>query len=823
MKLRLYIIIIFLVFVNNSLFSQDEIRIFGKITDTKKKPIELVNISIKGQPYGTTTNKDGNYQFYIPNIKRFVVVFSCVGYESKELSFDRTNQNLIHFSYLELNGKLKASLKKISQINISDQQYRKTSLTRIDPKIMYVIPDVSGNIEAVIKTLPGVSSNNELSSQYSVRGGNFDENLVYVNDIEVYRPLLIRSGQQEGLSFVNSDLVSSILFSAGGFDAKYSDKMSSVLDIKYKRPTKFGGSFTTSLLGASAHVEGTSKNLRFTHISGIRYKTSRYLLNSLDTKGEYTPNFFDFQTYLTYDVTDNFELSFLGNFSQNKYKFIPVNKTTVFGTVNEVLQLKMYFDGQEVDNFTNFTGALAGTYKPNKNLKLKFITSLYNSLENETYDIQSQYLINELDRDIGSSTMGDSVANIGIGTFLNHARNYLNANVYNIYNKSEYKIDNNILSWGVKYQHEIIDDNINEWEMHDSAGYSLPYNDSTVSLFYVLNSKHNISSNRINSYIQNSHQFNIKNTEFNFTLGFRINYWDFNKQYVFSPRTSLSFKPNWEKDVMFRFALGYYKQPPFYKELRDLKGNINKNIKAQKSFHVVLGSDYNFTAWNRPFKYTTEIYYKYLNDLIPYNVDNVRIRYLGKNNAKGYAMGLDMKVNGEFVKGVDSWFSLSLMKTEENLADDSYFVTDSLGNLTEVEPGYIPRPSDQRINIALFFQDYLPGDPSYKMHLKLLYGSKLPFGPPNSPRYLATNRMPTAYRRVDIGFSKVLIKENQKISNKNPFHFFKSLWISAEIFNLLKIKNTISLTWVSDIRNHQYGIPNYLTSRRINIKLNGKF
>ncbi len=823
MKLRLYIIIIFLVFVSNSLFSQDEIRIFGKITDTKKKPIELVNISVKGQPYGTTTDKNGNYQFYIPNIKQFVVVFSCVGYESKELSFDRTNQNLIHFSYLELNGKLKASLKKISQINISDQQYRKTSLTRINPKIIDVIPNVSGNIESVIKTLPGVSSNNELSSQYSVRGGNFDENLVYVNDIEVYRPLLIRSGQQEGLSFVNPDLVSSILFSAGGFDAKYGDKMSSVLDIKYKRPTKFGGSVTTSLLGASAHVEGTSKNLRFTHISGVRYKTSRYLLNSLDTKGEYTPNFFDFQTYLTYDITDDFELSFLGNLSQNKYKFIPVNKKTVFGTVNEVLQLKMYFDGQEVDNFTNFTGALAGTYKPNKNLKLKFITSLYNSLENETYDIQSQYLINELDRDIGSSTMGDSIANIGIGTFLNHARNYLNANVYNIYNKSEYKIDNNILSWGAKYQHEIIDDNINEWEMHDSAGYSLPYNDSTVSLFYVLNSKHNISSNRISSYIQNSHQFNIKNTEFNFTLGFRINYWDFNKQFVFSPRTSLSFKPNWKKDVLFRFALGYYKQPPFYKELRDLNGNINKNIKAQKSFHVVLGSDYNFTAWNRPFKYTTEVYYKYLSDLIPYNVDNVRIRYIGKNDAKGYAMGLDMKVYGEFVKGVDSWLSLSLMKTEENLADDFYFVTDSLGNSTKVEPGYIPRPSDQRVNIALFFQDYLPGDPSYKMHLNLLYGSRLPFGPPNSPRYLATNRMPTAYRRVDIGFSKVLIKKGQKISNKNPFHFFKSLWISAEIFNLLQIKNTISLTWVSDIRNHQYGIPNYLTSRRINIKLNGKF
>ncbi|MCK5823394.1 MAG: carboxypeptidase-like regulatory domain-containing protein [Bacteroidales bacterium] len=824
MRLRHHIItLILFVFFNNFLFCQDEIRIFGKITDTNQNPIELVNVSIKDYPYGTVTDINGDYEFYIPNIKQFLVIFSCIGYETKELVFDRNNPNLILFSYLELNGKLIQSLKKIDQVDITDQQYRKTNLVRINPKIINVIPDVSGNIEAVIKSLPGVSSNNELSSQYSVRGGNFDENLVYVNDIEVYRPLLIRSGQQEGLSFVNSDLVSSILFSAGGFDAIYGDKMSSVLDIKYKRPTKFGGSVSTSLLGASAHVEGTSKNLRFTHITGIRYKTSRYLLNSLDTKGEYSPDFFDFQTYLTYDVTDNFELSFLGNFSQNKYKFIPTIKKTIFGTVNEVLQLNMYFDGQEVDNFINFTGAVSGTYKPNKNLKLKFISSLYNSSENETYDIQSQYLINELDRDIGSSTMGDSIANIGIGTFLNHARNYLDAKVYNIYHKGEYATENNKLSWGMKYQHEIIDDNINEWEMHDSAGYSLPYNDSTVNLFYVLNSKNNIESNRIISYIQNSHQFNIKNTEFNFIAGLRFNYWDFNKEFLVSPRTSLSVKPNWKNDVMFRFALGYYNQPPFYKELRDLQGNINKDIKAQKSFHIVLGSDYNFTAWNRPFKYTTEVYYKFLSNLIPYNVDNVRIRYLGKNNAKGYAMGIDMKVNGEFVKGVDSWLSISLMQTEEDLNDDFYFVTDSLGNSTRVEPGYIPRPSDQLINIGLFFQDYLPGNPSYKMHLNILYGSRLPFGPPNSERYLATNRMPKPYRRVDIGFSKVLIKEGQRVRNKNPFHFFKSLWVSAEIFNLLQINNTISLIWVSDIRNHQYGIPNNLTSRRINIKLNGTF
>ena len=825
MRLHPYFITLLLIITlfNSSIFSQDEIRIFGKITDTEKNPIELVNISIKNHPFGTISDKNGNYEFYIPNIKEFVIVFSCIGYETKELNFNREDKNLILFSYLELNGTLKQSLKKIDQVDITDQQYRKTNLVRINPKIMNVIPGVSGNIEAVIKSLPGVSSNNELSSQYSVRGGNFDENLVYVNDIEVYRPILIRSGQQEGLSFVNSDLVSSILFSAGGFDAIYGDKMSSVLDIKYKKPTKFGGSVASSLLGASAHIEGTSKDLRFTHISGIRYKTSRYLLNSLDTKGEYSPDFLDFQTYLTYDVTDNFELSFLGNFSQNKYKFIPTIKETIFGTVNEVLQLNMYFDGQEVDNFINYTGAVAGTYKPNNNIKLKFISSLYNSSESETYDIQSQYLINELDRDIGSSTMGDSVANIGIGTFLNHARNYLEAKVYNIYHKGEYEKNNNKLSWGAKLQHEVIDDNINEWEMHDSAGYSLPYNDSTVNLFYVLNSKHNISSNRIISYLQNSHQFFVKGTEFNFITGIRFNYWDFNKQFLISPRTSLSVKPNWKNDVMFRFALGYYNQPPFYKELRDLEGNLNKNIKAQKSFHIVLGSDYNFTAWNRPFKYTTEVYYKYLSDIIPYNVDNVRIRYIGKNNASGYAMGVDMKVNGEFVKGVDSWLSVSVMKTEEDLNDDFYFITDSEGNSTKVEPGYIPRPSDQLLNIGLFFQDYLPSNPSYKMHLNLLYGSRLPFGPPNSERYLATNRMPRPYRRVDIGFSKVLIKEGQHIAQKNPFHFFKSLWISAEIFNLLRINNTISLIWVSDIRNHQYGIPNNLTSRRINIKLNGTF
>lgn len=785
-----------------SVFSQEYGTLYGRITDNLNNPIFFANVSVLNNTIGTSTDKNGRFELRIPAKDSLTVVYSCVGYESikRKISI-QPNQRI------EVNQKLEINIKIIDQVEIEEQRDKSATLQRLDPKHAGLIPGFSGNIENMIKTM-GASSNNEMSSQYSVRGGNFDENLVYVNDIEVYRPFLVRSGQQEGLSFINSDMVSSILFSAGGFDAKYGDKMSSVLDIKYKKPRSYESTVSMSLLGTAVHMEGTSKNRRFTHISGFRYQTSQYILNSLDVKGDYKPTFLDFQTYLTFDVSDKLELDFLGNLAQNKYLFIPQNRETTFGTINEALKLKIYFDGMEVDKYLTYTGAVSAIYRPRERINLKFIASSYQTTEEETFDIQGQYYLNELDKQLGSSSIGDSLMNIGVGTFLNHARNYLNINVYNLSHIGTLSKPKDKIQWGVSAQHEIFKNKINEWEMLDSAGYSVPYTDSVISLALIDTALINIQSNRFNSFVQNTHTFKFDSSEINLTIGLRGNYWDFNKQLVISPRFSVTYMPGKKKTLLIRFAAGYYYQPPFYKEIRDLAGNINPNIKAQQSIQFVLGTDYQFKSWNRPFKLVTELYYKHLDHIIPYNVDNVRIRYLGNNNAHGYATGLEMKVFGEFVPGVDSWASISVMQTKEDIDND--------------EHGYIPRPSDQLVNFGLFFQDYLPKNPSYKVNLSLLFGTGLPFGPPNSERWEAYHRMPP-YRRVDIGFSKILKSEDKELPISNPFRFFKSIWITAEVFNLLDINNTISYLWIEDVRGRQYAVPNYLTSRRLNLKLLAKF
>ena len=795
------ILIIFLFIIYSALISsaQEFAIVSGYVRDKIGNPIDFVNVAIFGTPTGTSTNQNGYYELKIPANKNVHLVCACVGFKPREKKLV-----LKGGERFELNQFLEIFIQQFEDVNVEGKRERSTTLQRLDPKLAIQIPGMSGNIEAMLKTLPGVSSNNELSSQYTVRGGNFDENLVYVNDIEVYRPILVRSGQQEGLSFVNPDMVSSILFSAGGFDAKYGDKMSSVLDIRYRKPTVFASTLTLSMLGGSAHIEGVSKNRNFTHISGVRYQTTQYVLNSLDVQGDYKPSFTDFQTFWTYDISDRIELNFLGNFAQNKYWFVPQSRETTFGTINEALKLKIYFDGQELDQFQTFTGAVSANYRPREKLSLKFIASAYQTKETETFDIQGQYYLNELDRQMGSNSLGDSIMNIGVGTFLNHARNYLNAFVVSASHLGTLVRNDDKLQWGLTAQREMINSKIHEWEMIDSAGYSIPYSDSLVLLYMLDTADFNINSNRISSYVQNTRTFSLDSSEMMLTFGLRGVYWDFNNQVVVSPRVSLSYKPQWSKDLLFRFASGYYFQPPFYKEIRDLDGNLNKDIKAQQSIHFVLGSDWNFRAWNRPFKFITEIYYKHLNNLIPYNVDNVRIRYFGANIAKGYATGIDMKVNGEFVPGAESWASLSVMKSMENIDNDGH--------------GEIPRPSDQLVNFGLFFQDYLPKNPTYKMSLSLLFGTGLPFGPPKSDRWEATHRM-TAYRRVDIGFSKILKSEDKELSAKNPFRYFKSVWITAEVFNLLDINNTISYQWIEDIRGRQYAVPNYLTSRRINLKL----
>ena len=806
--------------------------LLGKVTDGNGKPLELANISLKNTSIGTVSNRDGAYLLRIPAKKIVIIVYSMVGYQSIEKSIKASEEQK-----LELNIALKQVDQEIEEVQVTQNRRTKTNMDRIDAKYMTNMTDAgTGGVEALIKTLPGVSTNNELSSQYSVRGGNFDENLVYVNDIEVYRPLLTRSGQQEGMSSINSDMVSSIEFSAGGFDAKYGDKMSSVLDIKYRKPTEFAGSATASFLGGSLHVEDLSKNGKFSHITGIRYKTNRYLLGSLDDKGEYNPSFIDFQTYLTYKFNRSFDVSFLGNLAKNQYNFIPQSRETSFGTINQQYGAKIYFEGQESDQFVTTTGALVANYHPNEKLNLKFIGSAFQSKEAETYDIDGQYYLNELEQNTQTGT-ADSALNIGVAEFLNHARNYLDVSVFSLEHKGAYNSEHHLLNWGMKAQVEKIDDRMNEWTMRDSTGYAIPYQGDKIELYSTTNMKYNMNSTRLTAFMQDTYQIPIGKGSLYATAGIRSQYWTYSKEFLLSPRATLRYYPEWNSNFVFHLSGGIYDQPAFYKELKDRNGIIYPDTKAQRSAQVVFGTDYIFRAWDRPFKFTSEMYYKFMSNLIPYQIDNVRIRYLPDQKAKGYATGLDMKVNGEFVSGIESWASLSIMKTEEDIIGDFYYkyynkageliipgvTEDQVRASSQIQhPGYIPRPTDQRFNFSVFFQDYFPGNPTWKMHLTAFYGSRLPTGPPNSQRYMDIFRIPP-YRRIDLGFSKVLINQDHNKFRNKAFNSIKDMWLSMEVFNLLGINNTISYLWVANNSGDMFGVPNYLTKRKLNLKLTVKF
>jgi len=829
-----------------SVAAQEKASIFGKVTNEKYGPIVLVNVAVLGTPTGAVTDKNGYYTLSVPAGQEITIVFSFIGY-----------QKVTHKIVLAPNES-----RQMNQIIVSTSteiptfefiaKDERAVITRIDHKQAEFIPSTSGNAieELIKKTSLGVYSSNELSSAYSVRGGNYDENLVYVNDVEVYRPLLLRSGQQEGLSFVNSDLTSSVLFSSGGFDAKYGDKMSSVLDIQYKKPNKLGGSVMLSLLGASGHIEAASKNERFTFLLGIRQKSNQYVLNALETKGQYKPSFTDVQLYTTYQISKKLEISLLGNYARNKYQVIPESRETQFGTVKESYQLKIYFDGREVDYINTFLGALTLTYKPKSELFFKWINSGYQTRESQSYDIQGQYLIGKLEADFGEEDFGEMKEVIGVGTHIQHARDELIATVINSEVKGGYTKKNHYLQFGVKYQHEIIDDKLKEWEMIDSSGFTLPRPSDSVGytnpsfqpenalvLQDVVNSKIDIQSNRLSGFIQDTWTFNIDSAQLLLTGGVRAVYWDYNKQLCVSPRITLSLKPHWKKDIVFRFSGGMYYQPPFYKEIRAFDGTIHPEVKAQRSIHFLLGSDWNFKLWDRPFKFVGEVYYKILDNLVPYEIDNVRIRYFANNNGKGYATGIDLKINGEFVKGDESWLGISVMQTREKITGETYTdyynaggeqiiagytVDNVVADSVVHQPGYIPRPTDQLLNINIFFQDHFPRWPTFKMHLNMVYASPLSFGPPEHKRYMDTLRMP-AYFRVDIGFSKSIIDESTILRKKNPFRFIKSLWISGEVFNLFGRLNTISYLWVKDVNNRQYAVPNELTKRLFNIKLVAKF
>ncbi len=842
MRYSLLLFLVILLSVNIDSFAQNKNRaiVYGKITDEQNRPLYMVSIQVKEN--GAISKEDGSYEIAVPTGKQMPITFSLLGYTRQIRQI-----NPIDDQKIRLDIKLPIQANQLQTVIINERFNDKSfNFTRIDPKSAAVIPTAGGSVEALIKSQPGVSSNNELSSQYNVRGGNYDENLVYVNDIEIFRPFLIRSGQQEGLSFLNSDLVSSIGFSAGGFEAKYGDKMSSVLDIHYRKPTEFAGTVMLSLLGGSIHLEGASKNKRFTWITGLRQKSNQYLLNSMETKGEYRPSFTDFQGLLTYVVTPKLEVSLLGNYAKNLYRLVPEDRETSFGTLNEALRLKVYFEGEEADRFDNGTAALSFNWRPSPTLNLKLTGSYFRSYERESFDILGQYWIGLLETDLSKPNFGDVVETKGVGSYLTHSRNHLTADVFNIEQRGAITHRNNQFQWGVKAQHETINDRLNEWTMIDSVGYSLPYppqtpgdisQNSDFRLSSAVKTEHELISWRYNGFVQNTVYLRSDSVKIWLNTGLRSSYWEINHEWLFSPRIILGYKPDWKNDITFRFASGLYQQPPFYRELRDLDGNLHLNTPAQQSIHLLTGTDWIFKAWNRPFKLTAEAYYKFLDNLIPYEIDNVRIRYLSGEKAKGYATGIDFKINGEFVSGLESWASLSFMKTEEDIVGDYYYrylnkkgetiitgyTTDAVAvDSVKIYPGYIPRPTDQRVTFSLFFQDYLPGNPTYKVHLNLLYGSRLPFGPAGSPKYLQTMRIPP-YRRVDIGFSKQIIGEEAKYKPQNKLRFIKSLWVSAEIFNLFQISNTVSYLWVSDVSNRKYAVPNYLTPRQLNLRLIAKF
>lgn len=799
----IYRFILFLIFLLPfQLEAQHDATLKGKITDARQKPISGVNIQIENISQYTTSDIDGNYTLKTPSNKTFIVKISHVSYQNIITSFKLKAGETKFYNYT-----LKKKQEQLQEVIVEANQGIKTKTITINTEQLEQLP-VSGNgaVEQIIKTLPGVSSNNELSSQYTVRGGNFDENLVYINDIEIYRPNLVRSGQQEGLSIINPDLVSSIQFSSGGFDAKYGDKLSSVLDIKYKIPNEFEASAEASLLGSSFHFGNSSKNNKLTYIAGYRYKTNEYLLNSLDTKGEYKPNYTDVQAMINYRFSSSFSMHLWGNFSENNYNFKPEIRNTSFGTINDALQLKIYFDGKEKDKYETNIQALTLKFHPNSKSFYRLIASRYKTLEKETFDIMGQYYLSDLFVSQGGSS-SESIENLGVGTFIDHARNKLSKKVTTIDIKGDHNINDLFLQWGIGAKHEEVDDQINEWQYQDSAGYAVPVSDSQVTLAYTRNSNNTINSNHFTSFAQGTYVIKNDNGELQLTGGLRYHFWDYNNESFLSPRASINYIPNWEKKVKFRFSTGYYQQTPSYREMLTINGKISNKMNQQKSIHYVLGQEYYFKAWNRPFKFSSELYYKDLKSTTPYDIDNVRIRYYGDEKSKGYATGLDLRINGEFVPGTESWASLSVLKTEEDIIGD--------------ELGYLPRPTDERVNFSMFFQDYLPNNPSYKMHLSLFYGGKLPVWTPKKGKNDKSFRMPN-YRRIDLGFSKILIDENLK-SNNGLLKHFKSMWISLEVFNILDINNTISYLWINDISGNQYAIPNYLTSRKFNLKLTAKF
>lgn len=794
-----------IIFTALSSAGKGPVKISGLVTDQDNEPLEFVTVKVQGKALGTTTGLDGRYTLTCPETDTLRLVFSCIGYEeSRRRLIDPSGE-------VTVNVKMSTATYALGALEVTDYQKQTSGMQRIDRDAYRLAPDASGgSVESMLSTMAGVNSNNELSSQYRVRGGTYDENSVYINGIEVYRPQLVTSGQQEGLSIVNPDMLGGIAFSTGGFSAKYGDKMSSVLDITYREPEAFEGSVSASLMGASAAIGTSSK--KFSQLHGIRYKQNSSILSSLDDKGEYDPRFFDYQTNLAYTFSPKWKASFLGNIAINNYKFIPHNRSTKFGTSTDAKEFTVYFDGQEKDRFETYFGALSLDFKPNKASTFTLQTSGYLTNELVAYDISGEYW---LDQAGTGSAGGENIGGeLGVGRYHEHARNRFKASVIALSLKGETGINRHNLAYGLTYKNETIMDRQREWELRDSAGFSLPFDPDALKVVYNLSSKHDLKSSRLEFYAMDTYRLEISAGYLNINGGLRLSYWDYNREFLVSPRASIGFVPDRNPRLALRFSTGLYYQAPFYKEFReqieDNEGNVsvrlNPDIKSQRSLQFIAGADYTFRAFGRPFKLSGELYYKNLANLVPYEINNLKIVYAGRNLTNGYGMGLDMKLFGQFVPGTDSWLSFSLMKTQENLNGVK-----------------VPRPTDQRYSIALFFTDYFPKFPKLKFNLRGILSDGLPMTAPRGSRDKGYFRAP-AYKRIDIGLAYALLSPLAEGAKRSGFAGnFKSVWLGVDIFNLLDISNVNSYYWVTDVNRLQYAVPNYLTRRQFNVRLSVEF
>lgn len=765
----------------------------GRVVDEENNPIELATVSCLEQGKVAATNLKGEFTMTLASKDSVVVKFSMIGYNSRKRVFKRPRGK----QHIEVSL---PSMAALGEVVVTEKRRQVTGTEKLDIKNAKGSPSASGNaVEDMIQQQAGVSTHNEMSSQYNVRGGSFDENSVYINNVEMYRPLLIRSGQQEGLSVINPDMVESVGFSTGGFEAKYGDKMSSALDITYRKPQKAEGSIQASLLGASAYVGLGGKKFSMSH--GIRYKTTRNLLGTLDTKGEYDPRFLDYQTYISYSPNQRWTIDFIGNISENRYNFVPSNRETSFGTMENVKSFKVYFDGQEKDLFRTLIGTLGISRMFGANTKLSLLASTFYTKEQETYDIQGQYWLDDTQKNV----------NLGVGTYMEHARNYLTARVQSFKLMLNHKTKRHDIEGGLTYKIEHISEDSREYEMRDSSGYSIPHSASRLDLIYSLRSSNTLNSHRIEGYVQDTYRFSSGEeggNHFTLNYGVRFSHWSFNKETIVSPRVSLAMIPAFNQDMTFRVATGLYYQSPFYKELRDTVAQngttvavLNNKIKSQRSIHFVAAFDYRFKIKERPYKFTAEAYYKALHNLVPYNVNNVKVTYYGGNQCDGYAAGLDLKLYGEFVPGTDSWVTFSLMSTQQKMNGQ-----------------WIPMPTDQRYAVNLHFTDYFPGTERWKMTLRLAFADGLPFGPPHKGIETQNFRAP-AYKRADIGMAyKAYDNESRKHKG-----ICKNVWIGVDCLNLFDISNVNSYYWVTDVTNQQYAVPNYLTGRQINAKVTVEF